>query len=314
MRHYSVAKDSQLAVQYHAWEKGDNLFQRRARILQSMWRVEQGYPIGEHAGRQGKRPIGSRLAMPWAQVTLTNFLNETIRQVVRHEVLNSDKRVGKLYAVPRLYNDLLSSQPLCFNLFGELQQDLTLASRIFGDLMPEHVKQVTAIEFEYSPGRSNAKYTDDQSAFDVYVAFRTHHDQPGFVGIEVKYHENLKNAAARHRSRYDEIAERMGCFKHARLAQLRQRPLQQIWRDHLLAGSLRHADHFKAGFFAVLYPQDNVDCAATVQTYRQCLTEDTSFITWTLEEFTAIVKRHTQANWIDVFIDRYLNFSKLEMA
>jgi len=307
-----LIKDSQLAARYHALEKGDNLFQRRARILQSMWRVEQGYPVGEHLGRQGKRLIGSRLAMPWAQATLANFLNETIRQVVRNEVLNSDKRAGKLYAVPRLYNDLLSSQPLCFNLFGELQQDLTLASRTFGDLMPAHVKQVTAIEFEYSPGRSTATYTADQSAFDVYVAFRTPHDQPGFVGIEVKYHENLKNAAARHRSRYDEVAELMGCFKHERLALLRQHPLQQIWRDHLLAGSLRQADHFKVGFFAVLYPEGNVNCATALQAYRDCLTNDDSFITWTLEQFTSTIRHHTQAQWIDMFVERYLNFDKLE--
>lgn len=30
-----------------------------------------------------------------------------------------------------------------------------------------------------------------------------------------------------------------------------------------------------------------------------------------LEKFTAIVKKHTTATWIDDFTDRYLNFSKL---
>jgi hypothetical protein len=306
-----MTEESQLAIQYHVLEKGDNPFQRRARILQSMWRVEQGFAIGEHSGPKGKRLLGSRLAMPWAQTSLANFLNETIRQVVREEVLNSNKRAGKLYAVPRLYSDLLSSQPLCFNLFGELQQNLALASRIFCDLLPEHVEQVTAIEFEFSPGRSTAKYTADQSAFDVYVAFRTLQGERGFVGIEVKYHEDLKDQAAAHRPRYDEIAELMNFFKPDRLAQLKQRPLQQIWRDHLLAGSLRHVDHFEVGFFAVLYPEGNLNCASAVRAYRDCLADGASFITWTLEDFSATVKRHTQAPWIDTFIDRYLNFGKL---
>lgn len=309
-----MTDESQLAVQYDVFEKDDNPFQRRARILQSMWRVEQGFAIGEHSGPQSKRPLGSRLAMPWAQVTLANFLSEITRQVIRNEVLDSEKSHGKLYARPRLFNDLLSSQPLCFNLFGELQHDLRLASQVLRELMPGRVQQVTAIEFEYSPGRTSTKYTADQSAFDVYIAFQAPQDERGFVGIEVKYHEDLKDRAAQHRSRYDEVANLMNCFKPDRLEQLKQRPLQQIWRDHLLAGSLLQADQFKAGFFALLYPEGNLACAKAIRAYRDCLANDASFISWTLEEFSAAVKRHTQKQWIDAFVDRYLNFAKLKSA
>lgn len=309
-----MIEESQLAIQHHVFEKGDSPFQRRARILQSMWRVEQGFAMGEHSGPKGKRPLGSRLAMPWAEATLANFISGTVRQVVRNEVLNREKSRGKFFARPRLYNDLLSSQPLCFNLFGELQQNLTLASRIFCDLMPDRVKQVTAIEFEYSPARASEKYSLDQSAFDVYIAFDTPGGKPGFVGIEVKYHENLKSSTASHRTRYDEVASLMNCFKRECTDQLKRSPLQQIWRDHLLAGSLRHADQFEAGFFAILYPRGNLACIKAAQAYRDCLTDSASFITWTLEDFCTVVKRHTQAPWIDSFVDRYLNFDKIKTA
>jgi hypothetical protein len=174
---------SELAKKYYAFEKADKSdFQRRARILQSVWRSEQGYEMGIHASGEGMRPLGSRLVMPWAKDTLANYLSEPIRQVVRHEVMSKEKSQGKLFARPRIFNDLLSSQPLCFNLFGELQQNLALATAVFGDLTSGRVGQVTGIEFEYSPGRGDSRYTGDSSAFDVYVTFQTAPRGRGFIG------------------------------------------------------------------------------------------------------------------------------------
>jgi hypothetical protein len=44
-------------------------------------------------------------------------------------------REAKLFAQPRIFDDLLSSQPLRFNLFGELTRDLALASRVMHRLL-----------------------------------------------------------------------------------------------------------------------------------------------------------------------------------
>jgi hypothetical protein len=114
-----------LLAEHHVLVPTDNPFQRRARLLQALWRHEQGLPIGEHRGR----PLGSRLALPAAKVTLSNYITDGVRDVVRREVLDRDRAKDKLYGQPRIFNDLLSSQPLCFNLFGELQRDLALATR-----------------------------------------------------------------------------------------------------------------------------------------------------------------------------------------
>ena len=55
----------ELAKRYSALEAVDKSdFQRSARILQSMWRAEQGYEIGELKTRSGSKPLGSRLFMP----------------------------------------------------------------------------------------------------------------------------------------------------------------------------------------------------------------------------------------------------------
>ena len=225
--------DEQLIL-HHALIPSDNAFQRRARLLQSLWREEQALPIGEHRGR----PLGSRLAMPSAEDDLTNYLTNTVRAVVRREVLDPGRNQGKLYAQPRIFNDLLSSQPLCFNLFGELQRDLGLASRVFRRLTTGRIQDVTAIGFEHSPGRGDAKYTGDHSAFDVFVEYVDAAGAKGFAAIEVKYHESLADEATPHRRRYDEVATAMGCFDDGASGRLKTKPLQQIWRDHLLTGSL----------------------------------------------------------------------------
>jgi len=296
-----------LAEEYHAMVPGDRPFQRRARVLQSLWRAEQGYKAGTHRGRL----LGSRLPMPWAEESLANYLTDAIRAVVRHEVT---PEAQGLYAYPRIYDNLLSSQPLCFNLFAELQQDLTLATAVTRDLMGDRVQEVTAVRFEYSPGRGDPRYTGDNSAFDVYLEFSGSAHTRGFMGVEVKYHESLQDREAKHRPRYDIVAEAMGCFHRRKLATLEKRPLQQLWRNHLLAGSLQQADGFDEGISAFLYPKDNLCCANAAENYRGCLARQNSFAVWTLEGVAEALKRHTSSAWVDVFVDRYLDFGKLSAA
>jgi hypothetical protein len=51
--------------------------------------------------------------MPEAEVKLSNYLTDVIRDAVRFEVLGPDRDRDKVYGQPRIFNDLLSSQPLC---------------------------------------------------------------------------------------------------------------------------------------------------------------------------------------------------------
>src|SRR5690606_1312690 len=115
-----------------------------------------------------------------------------------------------------------------FNLFGELQQDLALASRVFGTLSSGRLRIVDRIEFEHSPGRRDLAFTGDNSAFDVFIDGRNAADEQVFIGIEVKYHESLRDKEAEHRARYEEVAEAMGCFRQQSWAALKRKPLQQI--------------------------------------------------------------------------------------
>ena len=291
---------------------GDNEFQRRARLLQALWREAQGLPIGLRSSKKPER-LGSRLAMPLAQQTLANYLTETIREVVVAEVLDPAKSDGKLYKKPRIFEDLLSSQPLCFNLFGELQRDLPLASAVLGALTDGRLTRVTAIEFEHSPGRRDPRFTGDKSAFDVFIEFEGPRGR-GFLGVEVKYHESLSNEPGKHYPRYDEIADEMDAFAPGSRKQLRQKPLQQIWRDHLLAGSLllHRPSGYDDAAFVFLYPKKNTVCAEAIDRYAACLTSKESLIVLTLEEVVEALRSATDAAWVEAVADRYLGFHRLE--
>ena len=250
-------------------------------MRQALWREGQGLPAGLHRGEL----LGSRLPMPRAKEQLENYLSDSIREVVRREVVDGP-RAGRLFGEPRIYDNLLSSQPLCFNLFAELQQDLSLATRFFARRCPG-VAAVTALRFEHSPGRGERRYTDDNSAFDVFVAYDTVAGARAFLGIEVKYHEALGDPAADHRPRYDELTQTAGWWKPDALPLLRQKPLQQMWRDHLLAASLIDQGDADEGAFVFLAPRDNEACTAATLAYARHLARPETFLAWDLESVVA---------------------------
>ena len=299
-----------LLLEYHAWEPDADKheYQWELRLLQSVWRAENNLP----AKKDGAKNRGAELPTPEAERSLANYLTPKIRQVVRDQVLCPAKSRNKLYGKPRIFNHLLSSQPLCFNLFGELYDDLALASRAFAKMTHGRLSEVTRIEFEWSPGRGDDRYTGDKSAFDVYVQFRNADGGNGFLGIEVKYHENLESKKNEYRRRYDEVATRMQCFRADALARLQQAgPLQQMWRDHLLVGAHAHVDRFDDAAFVFLYPEVNTACAAAAAAYQAVLTDRGTFLAWTLDAFVACLMSLTDAQWVRQFHARYLDLGRL---
>lgn len=302
--HQGVDPSDELLAEHYVLVPSDGPFQRRARLLQALWRERERLPIGTHRGL----PLGSRLAMPFAQETLANYLTETVRDVVRREVQDPTRSAHKLYRQPRIFEDLLSSQPLCFNLFGQLQGDLRLASLVFSELLDVAGLQVQAVEFEHSPGRGDPRFTADHSAFDVFLPYATPAGKHGFVAIEVKYAESLDAKPARYRARYDEVAEAMRVFEASKLADLRKAPLEQLWRDHLLAGSIVFDGRagYERGTFAVVYPSANAPVASAVASYRTCLRCADDFQAITLETLLATIERHGSHDWPHRVALRYL--------
>jgi len=288
----------QTLERHDVWVAGDRTWQRPLRLGQALWRTAQGLPVGLHRGR----PLGSRLERAHAEATGANLLHDAGRAAVRAAIADAP-RTGALIGQPRVWVDLLSSQPLCFNLFAPLQADLDQATVTLRRLLPDRVGRVTQVRFEWSPGRSDPRFTGDKSAFDVVFFVDTPTGGAGVVGVEVKLHEPLTDPPAAHRARYDHLADAMGIFAPATRAALRQRPLQQLHRDHLLAGSLVQAGVVREATFVVLAPRANLAVQPATAAYRATLLDDARFVTWDLAQVLDALEG--AGPWVAAARDRY---------
>lgn len=289
-------------------------FRRKARLLASLWREEQGLAPGTYyppprARNSQPRVLGSRLDPDQARAG-RNFLTPTILQEVRRRL--AEPQAHQLIREDRLWGDLLSSQPMCFNLFGALAADLELATRAAQVWWPGRVAQVTEIRFEWSPGRQDFRYLGNRTAFDAVFLHTTPAGGRGFIGIETKYHERPPppgRLTPERLQRYAEIAERSGVFRPGWREALGQTSLQQIWLDHLLALSM--LGEWDAGLFVLVYPAASAAMARVASRYGTWLLDATTFEHRTLEQLVGRLRKVTSAAWVAAFEDRYLDFEKL---
>jgi hypothetical protein len=290
-------------------------FRKKARLMASLWRETQGLPPGAHHARRRDgtmvcRELGSRLEFGHAKRTGANFLTPAIRRQVRDRLAHPEAH--ELIREERLWADLLSSQPMCFNLFGELAADLDLATSAARAWWPDRVEQVTELRFEWSPGALDPRYLGNRTAFDAVLIHTTPDDGRGFIGIETKYHERAeppKRLRPERLRRYDEVTERSGAFRPGWEQALAKTDLQQIWLDHLLALSM--LPEWDRGLFVLVYPAANTSMASVASRYAAALRDPSTFQHRTLEDLTARLHVVTSDPWVAAFEDRYLNFEKL---
>ncbi len=284
----------------------DTTFSAYARLLQSKWRFRKGYPFGK---------LGNYIENEYAKREKVNYLTNNIKNCVDESIIQA-RINGGMIAEPRIWNNLLSSQPLCFNMFGEMHYDLEFATEFFQTLFSTKVKRVTSVKFEFSPSRGNKEYTGDHSAFDVFIEYFNHQDEECFIGIEVKYAETLKEESKKkafenfknHKQEYERLTLDSSVFKVGAIEHLKQVPIAQIWRDHLL--SIASKKDFKGGFFVFLFPSLNEACRKGVDLYRSHLIspdeEETGFYPRYLETFIETLNQICDSSWAKELKERYL--------
>jgi PD-(D/E)XK nuclease superfamily protein len=283
----------------HAWENEDRApgrpemteFRRQTRFHQAQWREANGHAIGTQPMRPQKgkpvRLVGSRLRLDYAKETGANFL--TARAL---EAATARTAVIEPYQTldhQRMWADLLSSEALAFNLFGDLAADLKLADRAVHTWWPDVPGTVREIRFEHSPGRFDPTYMNSLRAFDAAFVLDLDGGKQGIVAVDTKYHEKMKSEIPRPENleRYLEIAERSGIFARGSIDKVKGRSeLAVMWLEHLLMLSmLQHPSRaWSWGRYVVVHPRGNVDIAALCARYRKLLADQSTFACMTLEE------------------------------
>jgi hypothetical protein len=291
---------------------GDEAFAARMRLHQSWYRAKVlGVPCGTGPTRTSDAFYGNMLRAQDALRGL-NFLSPHIHEVA---LARLGERRGKVEPF-RLMHNMLSSQPMCFNLFGPLVRDRELARRVLLAIPGLDVADVVSVQLEYAPDPAH-EYLNDGTAFDAFVDYRRGDGSRAFFGIETKLVEPFSQKyydSSSHRRWMEsqrspflpEAASRVAAIHH-----------NQLWRDHLLAIALR--DHARSPYAAgalmlVRHPGD-ASCTRIAEGYRSLLRPaDQTFIDMPLDRlvgyFRDALNHPDEREWLSRFETRYLDLAQ----
>lgn len=284
--------------------EGDDEFTRRMRLHQSWYRARVlRVPHGTGPSPSSRTPYGNMLDEDAASRGL-NFLTPDIFKLAEQRVATGSGVVEEF----RLMRNMLSSQPMCFNLFGELALNHDNATDIVRALWGTHVKRVTAVQIEWSP-QPASEYLDDRTAFDAFVEYEDDAGQAGFIGVEVKLTEPFSQR------RYDSPTYRRWMTPESPwLPDSREAVADiqhnQLWRDHLLAWStLQHASSkYQSGHLSVVFHPADHRCRRVIDRYQRLLRSNATFSAFNLAQVVS-AWRPFAGEWLQTFAARYLELN-----
>jgi hypothetical protein len=218
--------------------------------------------------------------------------------------LRSSGRPG-LIDEDRLQRNLLSSQPLCFNLFGYLGAHReALLPWVKG--LAREANAVTAVELEWAPSHG----TLGGSAFDALIEYERQDGSRGFLGVECKYAENLK------KSQRDPAADKYlavtvpPLWRPGAAAALDRHGLRQLWYNQLLAQIVATSDRYSEGMGVVVACSADTAAREAVATVSGQLSTPAQLRFCAIEDVLDPVPGHDR--WKSQFRSRYLDFSPIQ--
>lgn len=287
----------------------DPPFKARMRRHQSWYRAEiLGVACGTGPQRSSSTHYGNMLDAAAAGGG-ANFLTPGIFGVARSRIAEG----GGVEPFRCLHN-MLSSQPMCFNLFGPLVADHELATRLIAVLLPGEVEEVLDVRVEYAPSPKR-EFLDDRTAFDALVVYRRPDGETAFLGVETKLTEPF-SPLEYVKPGYVALTERDdSIWRREAWPVLRASAANQLWRNQLLVeATRRHPDHphGRHGRSAIVRHPLDTDCARAVAAYAQTLVDATStFADWPLDHLVArwrtVVCGAEERAWLRAFERRYLD-------
>lgn len=230
----------------------DPPLRRRYRRLQSWYRQEV---LGLPPGLDTKgTPIGNLL--PAEAVTADRSLNFLQRSDLARIAEDRIADPSGAVEADRLRRNMLSSQPLCVNLFGPLTElEPGAAAPVLQDVLHCDMSAISKPSIEWNP-TPVSDYLDDRTAFDAYFEYSRNDGARGFVAVETKYTEPFSDDRAVRKSpakldKYKKAAQAVGDYDMTRIDELFHRKCSQLFRMALLAGLWRKSGGFDFGICLV---------------------------------------------------------------
>jgi hypothetical protein len=165
-----------------------NPFRQRMRFHQGWWRA---FVLAQSQGRNPAQPENAEEGVcntiTGGRESGVNFLTSNASKALLASLSARNKGSVGLINEDRVFNNLLSSQPLCFNFFAELACDTIFAAEVLKHWIPD-LASVGDVQFEYGPPE---RYTNDNSAFDVAFFYTKLDGKKGILGLECKYTDDF---------------------------------------------------------------------------------------------------------------------------
>ena len=312
--------------------KGDSMFVAECRRLQSIYRYEIGEEIRPYTDRYGNvHYYGNYISNGEnpKEGCWKNFLTEHAFNYAKDRV--EHKKKYETIEGDRLFNNLLSSQPMAFNLFCPLRQmreeSPETATKVIKAALPGYpIHIVTEVELEFIP-ENHMELTGDKSAMDAIIRFEDEHGKKGFIAIETKYSENLgtnvaydrdKDGKKIPRAKSIEAVKELQCFKleEERLIIEGKKGLTQIYRNFLLSETYG-LDKGLQSHSIILAPEKHPSTDDEFISLHNELRDEykDKIKNIHLEEFVnniVSVCPEAYKSVFERFYDRYLNFDKLK--
>lgn len=312
--------------------KGDSKFVAKCRKMQSIYRVEIGEAIRPYHGREGQVHYYGNYISDGEKPKdgcWKNFLTEAAFDYAKYRVVNKQKR--ETIEPDRLFNNLLSSQPMAFNLFCPLRQMLNespeAATQVIKAALPNYpICKVTEVDLEFIPEKYK-KLTGDKSAMDAIIRFKDADGQDGFIAIETKYSENLginvaydkdENGKKKPRSQSLNAVRELQCFEPEVEKDIIAGTIKltQIYRNFLLSERYGLEEGLQS-YSIILSPNSHPSTAGELASLTDGLRKEfkDKIEQVDLEDFVdriICVCPEEYKSVFERFYDRYLNFAKLE--
>ena len=312
---------------------GDSRFVADCRKLQSIYRVEIDEEIRPYTDRYGNvHYYGNYISngeIP-KEGCWKNFLTGYAFDYAKKRVNPENKKPYETIESDRLFNNLLSSQPMAFNLFCPLQQMLKesskIATKVIKAALPNYpIHKVTEVELEFIP-KEYKELTGDKSAMDAIIRFEDEHGKNGFIAIETKYSENLGTNVAYDRddngkniprAKSIEAVKELKCFNADEEQSIIKgdTPLTQIYRNFLLSEMYGHKEGLLS-YSIILAPQKHPTTKKELESLTNVLRNEykDKIKQVYLEDFVNAIINNSPTEYrvvFERFYDRYLNFEKL---
>lgn len=323
-----------LEKKYGPQSPTDNVFTRKARLLQAYYRVhelkEEECGIGPTKGSTHKlkdaqgnetgefRPSFYGNMLLDGESSGKNFFFKETFEYAQKRV--KEKMPEETIDVYRLFNNMLSSMPMAFNLFHPLmmirEKNPEALNKMIKNAFPSlPIREVAEIKIEFIPTPVQ-DYTNDKSAMDAAIVFKDQYGDLYLISIETKYTDSLgTNKAVDNVLKYD-TACRLGQFTEEGLAHI-QSGCIQIYRNYLLTEKYRLVQKLKESYSIVLAPEEHPTTGREIESLKKNLKPafQHKIEKESLENFVGNLEVHCPdefQDWLKEFRKRYLNFEVVD--